>query len=331
MAPERHIVVIGGMNMDLVCKAAVAPRPGETVVGESFYKGLGGKGANQAIMAARLGAPVSFVGRVGDDEFGREMLAAMRANGVSTDYMRVVDGCSSGIALIIVDAKAQNQIVVIPGANDRLEPKDITDAEELIAKSSLMVTQFESPLETVETAINVAAEHGVPVILNPAPVITQKISPSTLKKVQMLVPNETEAEALTGVKQDVPDFAMAAAGSLREIGVERVIVTLGDVGSVIADPQTLKRIPAYKVTPIDTTAAGDAFVGALAAGYFLFDELEMLARFASAAGALAVTKKGSQVSLPSRQDLERFLSQHDSALLSHFQHKPSDNNHDYSP
>lgn len=315
---QSQVVVIGGMNMDLVCKAKVAPRPGETVVGEKFYKGLGGKGANQAIMAARLGVRVSFIGRVGDDEFGQEMLDAMKTNGVNTEHMKVVEGCSSGIALIIVDAAAQNQIVVIPGANDTLQPEDITAAEELIARASLLVTQFEAPLETVEAAIGMAAEHGVPIILNPAPVIARKLDPSLLKKAHILVPNETEAEALTGVRYDAPDFRAAVMEAFRKMGIEKTIVTLGESGSLIAEGDEVKQIPAYKATPVDTTAAGDAFVGTLAAGFHFFTDLETLVKFASASGALAVTKKGSQESLPTREELEEFLARNDPELLERF-------------
>ncbi|GAB4348692.1 MAG: ribokinase [Candidatus Abyssubacteria bacterium] len=315
---EKRVVVVGGMNMDLVCKAEVAPRPGETVVGESFYKGLGGKGANQAIVVARLGVPVSFIGRVGDDEFGQEMLAAMRANGVGTEHMKVTQGCSSGIALIIVDAKAQNQIVVIPGANAKVTPDDITDAEETIARASLVVAQFETSIKTLEKTLAVTTKYGVPVILNPAPVINERIDPALLRQVEILVPNETEAESLTGVRHGGPDFANVAAEAFRKMGVQRAIITLGEAGSLLATEKKITHIPAFEVTPVDTTAAGDAFVGALAAGYFFFDELELMVKFASAAGALAVTKKGSQASLPTRQELEVFLRCHSPELLDVF-------------
>ena len=312
---EKSVVVVGGMNMDLVCKTAVAPRSGETVVGESFYKGLGGKGANQAIMIARLGVPVSFIGRVGDDEFGQEMLASMRASGVGVEHMKVTKGCSSGIAIIIVDANAQNQIVVVPGANAKVSPDDIGEAEGVIARASLVVTQFETSVETVKETLAVASKHHVPVILNPAPVISEPIKPSLLRQVEILVPNETEAESLTGVKHDTPDFAQEVIAAFQRMGVRTSIITMGEAGSVLATGKEMKRIPAFEVAPVDTTAAGDAFVGALAAGFLFITDMDMLARFASAAGALAVTKRGSQVSLPKHQELEEFLRHHDSALL----------------
>lgn len=313
---KKQVVVVGGMNMDLVCKADAVPRPGETVMGKSFYTGLGGKGANQAIMAARLGVSVNFIGRVGDDAFGQEMLAAMRANDVGTKHMKVTKGCSSGVALIIVDARAQNQIVVVPGANAKVRPDDIAEAEETIARASLVVTQFEAPLETVEAAIKLAAKHGIPVILNPAPVLSQPINPSMLKQVEILVPNETEAEALTAIRHDTPAFALAAIKALREKGVKTPIITMGEAGSMIGDTGEGHHVPAFSVTPVDTTAAGDAFVGGLAAGYLFFTDLPALVRFASAAGALAVTKRGSQVSLPTRHEIEEFLAKHDAGLLS---------------
>ncbi len=320
---QDGVVVVGGMNMDLVCKTLVAPRSGETVVGESFYKGLGGKGANQAIVIARLGVPVSFIGRVGDDEFGQEMLAAMRANGVGTQHMKVTKGCSSGIALIIVDAKAQNQIVVVPGANAEVSPDDIAEAEETIAQASLVVTQFETSIETVGKTLAVASKHRVPLILNPAPVINERIDPALLRQVEILVPNETETESLTGVKHQTPEFAEAAADVFLKMGVKKTIITLGEGGSVLATGDEVRHIPAFKVTPIDTTAAGDAFVGALAAGFSYIPDMSMLVRFASAAGALTVMKRGAQASLPTRQELEDFLRRYSAELLDVFQNMPA--------
>jgi ribokinase len=315
---EKPVVVVGSMNVDLVAKAPRFPRAGETVVGESFYTAFGGKGANQAVAIARLGMPVSFVGCVGDDAYGREIISGARDEGIETAHIRVCEKCSTGTALIIVDSGGQNRIVVVPGANNELSPEDVQRAEETIALAALVVTQFEIPLETVRETIRLAARHGVPVILNPAPALSESIEPALLKQVDLLVPNETEAEALTGVKQDAADFAATAIRELRKRGAGTVIITLGEKGSMLADAEEMRPIPAFEVRVEDTTAAGDAFVGALAAGYRSFSDLHDLTRFASAVAALTVTKKGAQPSLPSAQEVDEFLVEHDPELLEKF-------------
>ena len=318
MMEKKHIVVLGGMNIDLVSTTDRFPRPGETLVGTSFYKGFGGKGANQAVQAARLGVPVCYVGCVGDDEFGKEMIACMKGHGIDTRHMKTVNGCSSGTAMIFVDANAQNEIVVVSGANDELTPQHILDAEDTIAGAALLVTPFDIPLESVHEAVALAAANGVPVMVNPAPVLSQEVEPSLLSRVGILVPNETEAESLTGISHTSPDFADTAIDKLRETGAEQIIITLGENGCMLADSKTTHRIPAYTVKPLDTTAAGDAFIGALAAGYQFFSELQELIRFASAVAAIAVTKKGAQASLPDRGEVEAFLAQHEPGLLGQF-------------
>ncbi|UCD56752.1 MAG: ribokinase [Candidatus Hydrogenedentota bacterium] len=314
---EKRVVVVGGTNIDLVSKTRRFPRAGETVVGESFYKGYGGKGANQAFTIARLGVPISFVACVGEDDFGQEMIANARGEGIGTSHIRVVNGCSSGTALIVVDSEGQNRIVVVPGANNEVTPQDVDKAEETIARAALLVTQFEIPLKTVQRAIQVASKHGVPVLLNPAPP-SDRVDSSLLKQVDILVPNETEAEALTDVSKDATDFAVTAIRNLRGKGARRVIITLGERGSMLTDSKKMWHIDAYKVHVEDTTAAGDAFVGALAAGYHFFPDLRVLTRFASAVAALAVTRKGAQSSLPSQRDVDEFLVEHDPELLATF-------------
>ncbi|MBI5116658.1 ribokinase [Candidatus Poribacteria bacterium] len=304
---QKPVVVVGAANVDMVIKTSRFPRPGETVTGESFYTSFGGKGANQAVTAARLGAPVCFVGCVGDDSFGREMIANMSGEEIDTSHVRVVNGCPSGTAMIIVDSGGQNQIVVAPGANHKVEPSDIDAAEEVIARASVLVTQFEMPPETLSRAMSLAVRHKVPVILNPAPAMTGGPADSMLKQVDILVPNETEAEALTGVKHDAADFEESAIHILAAKGARTVIITLGEKGSVIADSGNVMRIPAFPVRVEDTTAAGDAYVGALAAGRGFFANLKSLARFASAVAALVVTKKGAQTSIPSREEVDEFL------------------------
>lgn len=315
---RKHIVILGGMNIDLVSTAPRFPRPGETVVGDSFYKGFGGKGANQAVQAARLGVPVSFIGCVGADDFGKEMIACMKGHGIDTQHMRTVKGSPSGTAMIFVDSSAQNEIVVVSGANDELSPHDVATAEGTIAGAALVVAPFDIPLESVHEAVVLATKHGVPVLVNPAPVLSQEVDPSLLAQVGILVPNETEAESLTGVSHKAPDFAETAIDKLREKGSAQIIITLGEKGSMLADSEEIAHIPAYGVKPVDTTAAGDAFIGGLAAGYQFFSDPQALVRFASAVAALAVTKKGAQASLPDREEVEQFLTSHDPPLLADF-------------
>jgi ribokinase len=314
----KPVVVIGAMNVDLVAKAERFPRPGETINGETFYRGFGGKGANQAVTVARMGVPVSLVGRVGDDAFGAEMIAHHHDQGVDTAHVKVVDDCPSGTAMIFVDAQAQNEIVVIQGANDRLMPEDVAGAEQAIAGAALVVVVFDLLLDTVREAIRIAAKHGVPTIVNPAPALAPGTDVSFLKGVDVLVPNETEAEALTGVSCDAPDFAEKASEGLLKIGAKTSLLTLGENGSMLADAEGTHHIPAYEVAPEDTTAAGDAFIGGLAAGYRFFSDKRELIRFASAVAALAVTKKGAMASLPSRQEVDEFLADRDPELRGQF-------------
>lgn len=317
----KPVVAVGGMNVDLVSKTHRFPRAGETVIGESFYKGFGGKAANQAVQVARLNVPVHFIGSVGDDAFGKEMIACMRDQGIGTDHMKVAEGFPSGTAMIFVDSNAQNKIVVVSGANDELGPRDIREAEDAIAGAAVVVVPFDIPFATVRETVRIAIKHDVPVIVNPAPALSHEIEPSFLRQVAVLVPNEIEAEALTGIKADAPGFAEMVAGSLRESGARTVIVTLGEKGSMLSDSDNMTHVSAFEVQAEDTTAAGDAFVGALAAGYQFFSELPVLARFASAVAALAVTRKGAQSSLPQRQEVEDFLGTRDPELLEQIREK----------
>ena len=319
---EKPVVVVGAINVDLVAKAQRFPRAGETVVGDSFYRGFGGKGANQAVTIARMGVPVSFIGRVGDDAFGGEMIAHLRGQGVGVAHVRAVEDCSSGTAMIFVDSSAQNEIVVVQGANNRLLPGDIAAAEDTIKDAALVVVVFDVPLDTVRETIRLAAKHGVPTIVNPAPALPGHADTSFLQEVDVLVPNETEAEALTGISPGAPDFAMNAAGALREKGAKTSILTLGENGSMLADSGKVLHVPAYEVEPVDTTAAGDAFIGGLAAGHRFFADMRALVRFASAVAALAVTKKGAAASLPTREEVDTFLVKNDPDLLKEFRAMP---------
>jgi len=319
----KPVVVVGSMNMDMVSKTRRFPRAGETITGASFYTSFGGKGANQAVTVARLGLPVVFIGCVGDDGFGRDILAHMREEGIDTSHIRTVSGCSTGTAMIIVDAKGQNRIVVAPGANHEVSAEQVGEAEGEIFNATAVVAQFEIPFESVLAAARLAANHRVPFILNPAPALprAQHAAPlldTSLLKIEILVPNEIEAEALTGVKQNSPDFPAAAIRNLKKQGAKTVIITLGEKGCMLGADRKAQRIPPYKVHVEDTTAAGDAFVGALAAGYRFYPDTRALARFASAIAALAVTKKGAQSSLPTADEAEQFLVEREPELLGGF-------------
>ena len=317
---NRPVALVGAMNVDLVARAKKFPRPGETVIGDTFYRGYGGKGANQAVTVARMGVPVELIGRVGDDSFGAEMIEHLKAQGVDTTNMGVVEDCPSGTAMIFVDAEAQNEIVVIQGANDRLNAADITEAEDTIAGASLVVVVFDIPPETIKEALRLAAKHGVPTIVNPAPSLPAGTDMSFLEGVDLLVLNETEAEALTGVSVDAPDFAEKAIAALREIGAKTCILTLGENGALFADADGMWQTPAFEVdSVVDTTAAGDAFIGGLAAGYRYFADTRALTRFASAVAALAITKKGAMASLPSRRAVRDFLAQNAPELSKAFE------------
>jgi len=302
------IIVVGSLNMDLVVRAPHMPAPGETIIGSNFRTIPGGKGANQAVAAAKLGAQVSMVGRVGDDDFGRAQLRNLGQLGIDTRYITVDPDAATGIALITLDASGQNSIVIAAGANMHLTVADIDAAQEIIAQVDVLVCQLESPLEAVEHAIALAHSCGVKVILNPAP--ARKLSPETLSKVDFLIPNESETAILTGMEvTDVPS-AKKAADHLRQQGVGIVILTLGEKGALLVGPSEEMYIPAYEVEVVDTTAAGDAFVGGFAVALAEGENLANAVRFANAAGALTVTRLGAQPSLPTRKEVESLLSVH---------------------
>lgn len=313
-----NVVVIGSINMDLVVKTGRFPRPGETMPGESFYTSYGGKGANQAVTIARLGAPSALIGCVGGDAFGEEMVSHLREEGIDTSGLRKAENCSSGTAVIIVDSDGRNQIIVVRGANERLCPDDIRRAEQLIASAKLVVLQLEIPLDAVCHAVETAHKHGVDIILNPAPAPAEPLHSDLLKQVSVLVPNEVEAEALTGLDVDSPDFARSAIHALKEKAADKVIVTLAEKGCILSESDKEIHVPAYSVKAEDSTGAGDAFVGALAAGYSSFRRFADLVKFASAVAAISVTKRGAQSSLPHRQEVRAFLETHEPSLLNDF-------------
>ena len=301
-----HITVVGSLNMDLVVRAPRIPQPGETIIGGDFHTVPGGKGANQAVAAARLGAQVSMVGRVGRGAFAGPLLKNLAAAGVEHAFVTQDSEAATGVALIVVDDAGQNSIVVASGANARLSPTDVDAAGAAIAAADALLLQLESPLETVTRAAELARAHGATVIVNPAP--ARSLPAALLSLVDVLIPNESEAALLTGLPIGDPAEAEAAATALRKLGVGTVILTLGERGALLAREDGAEHFPAFEVTPVDTTAAGDAFVGGFAVALAGGQPLAEAVRWGNAAGALATTKLGAQPSLPSRQDLEALLT-----------------------
>ncbi|MFQ6035913.1 MAG: ribokinase [Sedimentisphaerales bacterium] len=302
---KPKIVVVGSSNMDLVVKSPRIPAVGETILGGDFIMTPGGKGANQAVAAAKLGAQVFFIAKLGDDIFGTQSLANLKKEGVSTKYVVQTKQAPSGVALIMVDDKGNNSIVVAPGANQKLSPEDVRKAESDIASCGAVVAQLEVPPATIESAAELAKGFKVPFILDPAP--AQKLSAELLKMVDVLTPNETETQILTDIAVTDEDSAHTAAKNLLGSGVKAVILTMGAKGFLLATENQTEFVPAIKVEAVDATAAGDAFTGALAfalaRGQGLFDA----ALFANRVAALSVTKMGAQSSLPVKQQVESFM------------------------
>ena len=291
--------------MDLVVKSTRIPAIGQTVLGGDFIIVPGGKGANQAVAAAKLGAEVYFIAKLGDDVFGTQSLNNFKKEAVKTKYVIQTKEAPSGVALIMVDEHGNNSIVVALGANQRLSPEDVKRAESDIVSSGALVAQLEVPLETVEFAAQLANSSKVPFILDPAP--AQKLDPELLKMINVLTPNETEAQILTGMEVTDEDSARTAAENLLECGVKAVILTMGKKGFLLATNDITKFIPAIKVDAVDATAAGDAFTGSLAFGLAEGQTLFDAALFANYVAALSVTKMGAQSSMPSAEAVENFI------------------------
>jgi ribokinase len=297
------ILVVGSLNMDLVVRAPRFPAPGETISGEDLAIIPGGKGANQAVAAARLGAEVSMLGRVGSDVFGQALLDNLTRNNVNASRVQR-DAAATGTATIIVDASGQNSIVLSPGANGKVTPGDVTDLPE----AKILLLQFEIPPEAVFSAALKAREKRMRVIVNPAP--ARKVKPDFLSLVDILVPNESELSLLTG--QPVTDSASAEAAARQLIaqGAEMVIVTRGEHGTLAVSKSDSHSTPAFPVEVVDTTAAGDAFIGGLAVSLSANKPIDETLIYANACGALAVTRFGAQPSLPTGDEVQVFLNNH---------------------
>jgi ribokinase len=298
-----RILVVGSSNTDLVVRADRIPAPGETILGGDLAIHPGGKGANQAVAAAKLGGEVALIARIGNDDFGDRSYRSYESHGVMPSYLIRDEIAPSGVALIAVDQAGHNSILVAPGANRRLSSADIEGRSEAFDWAEMVLLQLEIPIETVAAAVRLAAKHGKPVLLNPAPAAALPFE--ILRDVAYLVPNEREAQLLTG-SFDAPPEALAE--QLLAMGPRNAIVTLGEHGAVAATPDGTLRQAAYRVETVDTTAAGDCFCGALAVSLTEGAGLNQALRFACASAATCVTRPGAQSSMPSRPEVNQFLN-----------------------
>jgi ribokinase len=293
------IVVIGSSNTDMVIKTKTFPQPGETVLGQTFLMNPGGKGANQAVAAVRLGADVRFVAKLGQDIFGNQALEGFRKEGLDIENVLQTADYPSGIATITVNEKGENQIIVASGANMDLQPSDLPDR--IFADASLVLIQLEIPLETVRYIVEKCRKLGIKLVLNPAP--AGKIDDDLLAGLYLITPNETETEILTGILPDNPESLKDAVLYFREKGVEHVIITLGDKGVYLAYDGEEQLIPAIPVEAVDTTAAGDVFNGALVTALSQGKSWSEACRFACKASAISVTRMGAQSSAPYQHEI----------------------------
>jgi ribokinase len=299
------IVVAGSSNTDMILKVPRIPKPGETILGGTFYTAAGGKGANQAVAAARAGGEVTFIARIGDDMFGRQAREGFISDGITVDYVYTDETAPSGVALIFVDQQGENSIGVSSGANGALSSVDVSKAENAIHSADILLMQLEIPLDTVIRSAEIAHAAGVRVILNPAPACP--LDDALLRMLTVITPNESEAEMLTGIPvTDIPG-AEKAACALMARGVEIVIITLGNKGAYLRTGEQAEFVPGFPVEAVDTTAAGDVFNGSLAVSLAGGSSLVNAVRFANAAAALSVTQYGAQPSAPIREEIELFL------------------------
>lgn len=295
------IVVIGSSNTDMVIKCEHLPAPGETILGGTFFMNAGGKGANQAVAAARLNGDVIFIAKVGDDVFGTQAIELFSKENINTEYIFIDNENPSGVALINVDSKGENCITVAQGANGNLLADDLKNLTPVLEQADIILAQLETPVETIEYAATIALQKNIQFILNPAPAC--KLSDELLSKVSIITPNEKEAEMLTGISINNMDDAKQAAQTLSAKGIEIVIITLGEEGALLYHNNQFNLIPSNKVNAVDTTAAGDVFNGALAVALSEKKSIEDAVKFANIAASISVTRLGAQASAPYRSEL----------------------------
>ena len=298
MAKRPRIAVVGSANVDLTTFNDRFPKPGETIFGQKFDLGFGGKGANQAVAARLCGAEVFMVARVGDDLFGPATIKNFESLGIDASQVRQVPGLSSGVAPIFVDPSGQNRIIVVKGANDALKSEDVDAAASVLKSADCIVLQFEIPLETVYYTVKFARANNIRCILNPAP--AQPIQASEISDLEYFVPNESEAEAITGIPVRDLDSAKQAAQKLLSSGIRRILITLGANGSLLAGPEGMEHVPAFKVDSVDSTGAGDAFIGSFAAFLGEGHSEQEAVRRANLYAGLSTTGVGTQKSFYDR-------------------------------
>lgn len=297
----KKIIVIGSSNVDMVVRTSHLPAPGETILGGEFFMNQGGKGANQAVAIKRLGGNLIFMAKLGNDVLGRQSVGYFKKEGIDTRYIALDEDSASGVALISVDDHAENSIVVASGANMLLNEQDVDKMLEEMCEGDILLMQLEIPLQTVEYAARKAFGKGVKVVLNPAP--ARSLPKELFRHLYMVTPNRIEAEMLTGIKIANDDDVEKVAEEICAMGVKNVIITLGSKGCLIREEGVSYRIDAFKVAPVDTTAAGDTFNGALCVGLSEGMDLKQAAVMASKASSIAVTRMGAQSSIPYREEL----------------------------
>jgi ribokinase len=297
-----NIVIVGSINMDLVVRCAHLPAPGETIIADSSAEIPGGKGANQAVAAARAGGNVKMIGRVGDDAFAGRLIDNLKHENIDTTGVRISNECPSGIAVVAVERSGENAIMVVPGANGHVWPIDVESCAEMIASADVLLLQLEIPLETVREAISMARKEGVRVILDPAPLPAD--FPLELLDVDVVCPNQSEAAAIVGNPVETIEQAHAAIERLHDLGAKNAIITMAAQGAVVSDSRSIQHLPPFKVAPVDTTAAGDAFAGAFAVRLGEGASLIEATRFACGAGAIAATREGAQPGMATRNEIQ---------------------------
>lgn len=307
MKTTGKLVVLGSINADHILNLESFPKPGETLTGSQYQVAFGGKGANQAVAAGRSGADIAFIACVGDDDTGRRVCTQLASDNIDISPVETIEGESTGVALIFVNAEGENVIGISAGANGALTPQRVIAQNDLIAQASALLMQLESPVESVVAAAKIAHQNNTTVILNPAP--ARELSDELLSLVDIITPNETEAEKLTGVKVTTDEDAAQAARRLHDKGIGTVIITLGSRGVWASCDGQGQRVPGFKVDAVDTIAAGDTFNGALVTALLEEKPLPEAIRFAHAAAAIAVTRRGAQPSVPWRHEIDDFLQQ----------------------